>query len=129
MGSSGVQISSLRYVETHCVSSGVSSVCPGPYQILTVMLSLAVLREKKKMTLKKKKNLNNFPFVFSFLVLTEISLGANKCGFGYSLLNADRVMISITYKCKHFSTPLAPLSGLAHTTAPRVLLIGGSSIC
>lgn len=76
-----------------------------------------------------KKNLNNFPFVLSFLVLTEIFGGANKCGFGYSLLNADRAMISITYKCKHFSTPLAPLSGLAHTTAPQVLLIGGSSIC
>lgn len=63
MGSSGVQISSLRYVETHCVSSGVSSVCPGPYQILTVMLSLAVLREKKNDD-EEEKELKQFSFCF-----------------------------------------------------------------
>lgn len=38
----GYKKSSLRYIETHCVSS----ICPGPYQILTVMLSLAVLRKE-----------------------------------------------------------------------------------
>lgn len=67
MGSSGVQISSLRYVETHCVSSGVSSVCPGPYQILTVMLSLAVLREKKEDDDdddEEEKELKQFSFCF-----------------------------------------------------------------
>lgn len=51
--------------------------------------------------------------------------------FGRGPLDSDGVIISNANKHnhKHFSSPLAPLSGLAHTSAPRVWLIGGRSVC
>lgn len=48
---------------------------------------------------------------------------------GHGLHDADTLIISLTDKYKHFSTPLAPLSGLAHTSTPQVLLTVISLVC